>query len=122
MWPDENGEWSTVQWTDPTGTVPYQAPQVQTNSAFVQQTADTAGQDRWSGWFQNLIGTGVNYAIQKDARQSGLVLATAPNGQPIYSPAGAPTYTAAGIGGISSGALLIVGAAIVAGLLLVNKG
>lgn len=78
-------------WTDPTGTTPQNGPGVQTNSLLSGST-QSAGQDKWSGWLQSLIGTGVNYAIAKDAKQNGLAQATAANGQPIYSPAGTASY------------------------------
>ena len=90
---------------------------MQANDVFTQSTVSD-GPDKWTGFFQNLIGTTAKYAIQRDAVKSGLQQGTAANGQPVYSAAPAT------VGGMNTTGLLIIGAAIVGAVLLVtaNKG
>lgn len=116
MWPDESGSWGDASWDTSAGSVA--SGSYQQNTSVVATSAQPSdGADRWSGWFQGLITQGVNYAIAKDARESGVTY-TAPGGQPVYAPAPAPSV----VGGMSNGALLLIGAAIVGAVLLLKKG
>lgn len=121
MWPDANGDWGT--WTtftpDPNATSDNStgAAASGTGDVLTSTAAPAAGQDRWSGWFQNLVGNVASYAIQKDARASGLVPATSASGQPVYTAAGAQVYRPAGAN--NSGMLLLAAAGL--GLVLLLK-
>lgn len=119
MWPDDDGNWLPTAWVDPGGNQPYTGGYAgQTNSPMTSTSQTTAGQDSWSGFFQQAFGTVVNYAIAKDARQSGLVQQTGANGQPIYTASGQPVYRPAG----SGAGLLVLAAAGVGLVLLLKKG
>lgn len=106
------GDWGPPIWDDRNGTQIYSAPSTVTP---IDQTGAGAGQDRWTGFFQNLLGTVTQYAIAKDARQSGMVPAVAPNGQPIYT-------SAAAVQASNMSSLIIIAAIVGAALLLVKKG
>lgn len=119
MWPDENGDWGLPSW-DSTGTTAYQSPTIQNPDIVSSTAAPAAGQDRWSGFFQSILGNVTSYAISKDAAKSGIVQARAANGTPIYTAAGTPVYQPQSAAG--NGSLLLIGLAAVAGLLLLKKG
>ena len=108
------GDWGPDLWTDPTGNNANNGPQVQANDVLTQSTVSD-GPDKWTGFFQNLIGTTAKYAIQRDAVKSGLQQGTAANGQPIYS-----AQPAVSVGGMNTTGLLIIGGAIVGAVLLVT--
>jgi hypothetical protein len=113
------GDWGPDLWSDADATVSNNGPQVHANDVLTQSTV-TQGQDKWSGFFQNVIGDVAKYAIQRDAAKNGLVPATSANGQPVY----AQDRAAVRVGSVSVGGWLVIGAAVVGGLLLVasHKG
>jgi hypothetical protein len=108
-----DGDWGPDLWSDSTGTTANNGPQVQAQDVLTQSTV-TSGQDRWTGFLQNLIGDVAKYAVNRDAAQSGLIPARAANGQTVYAPAAQPV-TAAGnmtstylvIGGIVAVVVLV---------------
>lgn len=69
----------------------------------------------WSDFWKGTLQTVVGYTIAKDAAQSGIVPRTV-NGQPAYVPVQQPVQRS----GMQLGPLL-VGAAVVAGVVLVAK-
>lgn len=120
MWPDYPGDWGTLtDQTDPWGfgvnADPSSVPldnnisTATSNSGPVGDTGSVSG--NWSGFFQSLAGTVANYAIAKDARQSGLVPVTNGNGQVVYQSTAKPA---------SKGMLLLLGGAAL--FLLARKG
>lgn len=113
------GDWGPAVWADADATVQPNGPQVQGNSVLTQSTVAT-GQDKFTGWLQGLVGDVAKYAVQRDAAKNGLRPSTAANGQPVYvSGAAAPVL---GPGGITSGGVLLIGAVVVAALVLAHKG
>lgn len=52
----------------------------------LDNSTSTQGPDQWGGFFRQLIGQGVNYAINKDAVTSGVAprYGTSASGQPVY--------------------------------------
>jgi hypothetical protein len=116
MWPDENGDWGASSWDRTAGAVGSGSAS-ESNSIIATSAAPSDGSGQWTGWLQGLVNTGVSYYMAKDAAQSGMVQATAPNGQPIYAPAG----TLPAVGGLSNGALLLLGAAIVGAVLIAKR-
>jgi hypothetical protein len=110
------GDWGPDLWTDPTGNNANNGAQVVSNDVLTQSTV-SEGPDRWTGFFQNIVGTVTKYAVQRDAAKNGLLQGTAANGQPVYS---AQPQAVATVGGMNMGGLLIIGAAVIGGLLLVK--
>lgn len=109
------GDWGPDLWSDSNGTVANNGPQVVANDVLTQSVV-TQGQDRWTGFFQGLVGTAAKYAVDRDAAKRGLVQSTASNGQPVYT----AQPSALGMG--SSG-LLLIGVAVVAALVIAtHKG
>lgn len=110
------GDWGPEDAPDLDGTTANNGPQVHGNDIPTNATVSN-GQDRWTGWFQGLVNTGASYMLAKDAKQNGMVPATAPNGQPTYAAAG-PLRAAS----IQNPGLLLIGAGVLAALLLTRKG
>jgi hypothetical protein len=111
-----SGDWGPETWLDPTGTTANNGPQVMANDVLTQSTVSN-GQDKWTGFFQNLIGNTVKYAVQRDAARSGLTQGTAANGQPIYT---AMPQQQAGTG-LSTGVVLLVLGGIVAAVFVASS-
>lgn len=112
------GDWGPPVWLDQDGTTANNGAQVVANDVLTQSTV-TQGQDRWTGWFQGLVGNTVQYLQQRDAAERGLVQQRASNGQPVYvSTQAAPVVSGSGITGTG---LAIILAAVVGGVLLVAK-
>lgn len=111
------GDWGPDVWGDPGGYTANNGPSVMANDVLTQSTV-TEGADRWTGFFQNLIGDVTRYAVQKDAMRNGLVPATAANGQPVYT-AGSFAQPASGV---STGTVLLILAGVVGVVLLTSKG
>ncbi len=76
---------------------------------------DSGGWGGWSDFWRGALQTAIGYGIAKDAAQSGIVPRTV-NGQPAYVPVQQPVQRS----GMQLGPLL-VGAAVVAGVVLVAK-
>lgn len=53
-------------------------------AADVAANTTSSGNDGWSGYWKDMLGTVVSYAIQKDAAQSGLNVSTPAASQPVY--------------------------------------
>jgi hypothetical protein len=110
---DWGPQWSPSAWANSDGTVANNGPQVQNQDVFSAAVV-TNGQDRWTGYFQTLLSPVVNYAIAKDAAQSGLRPATAANGQPIFVGAGVPALQKQNPANVLVLAALAVGAFVLA--------
>lgn len=112
------GDWGPESWADDSGTVQPNGPQVQANSVLTQSTEAT-GQDRWTGWLQTAGTNVLGYFVQRDAAKNGLTPGKAANGAPVYvSGAAAPVV---GPGGMTSGGLLVIGAVVLAALVVTAK-
>lgn len=109
-----DGDWGPDLWTDSTGTTANNGPQVQANDVLTQSTV-TSGQDRWTGFLQNIVGSVAQYAVQRDAAEHGLTPARASNGQTVYAPVAAPASGPA-LGGMSSTYLVLGGIVVVVAL------
>jgi hypothetical protein len=70
----------------------------------------------WSDFWKGTLQTVIGYSIAKDAAQSGIAPRTGSSGQPVYTATQQPVQRA----GLQLGPLLI-GAAVVAGVVLVAK-
>lgn len=116
MFPDPDGTWP-----DMAGTTANNGPQVQAVDMLTQST-ESAGQDKWTGWLQNLVGSAASYAIAKDAAKNGLQPARSANGQPVYTGGYVPQPAAyVSAQSVNWPAVLIIGAAVVGAVLLVRK-
>jgi hypothetical protein len=83
------------------------------------------GPDEWGGFFRSLISQGFGYAVQKDAVASGLLpragsSGTAANGQPVYMTDARGQAVATGMP--NGTVMLLLGGALLAGVLLLRKG
>lgn len=112
------GDWGPPVWLDADATTANNGPQVHANDVLTQST-ESQGQDRWTGWFQNLIGGSVQYLQQRDAAERGLVQQRAANGQPVYVDSRAAPVV--GSSGITGTGLVIILAAVVGAVVLVAK-
>lgn len=110
MWPDDSATgWDTSQWIDNT-TYPGYGSEL-SNTPLTATASEGGGADRWTGWFQGLATTVVNYSIAKDARQSGVQPVQYVNGQPVQ-------YRS----GVSGGTVLVLAALGIGAALLMRKG
>jgi len=114
--------WDLTDWSDPSGAAASNGPQVQGQDVLTNSTT-TAGQDKWTGFFQGILSNVTQYAINKDAARNNLRPVTLPNGQPAYGTNGQATSQAGTryVQGVSNQTAIIIGAAIV-GVLLVAGG
>jgi hypothetical protein len=112
------GDWGPDVWADADATVQPNGMQVVANDVLTQSTT-AQGQDKWTGFFQNLVGSAAKYAIQRDAAKNGLVQQRSANGQPVY----VNDQAALRVGSVSVGGWIVIGAAVI-GVLLVasHKG
>lgn len=86
MWPDETGDWGTLTaWDNGGFTEASSAAATALDASPINASGGkaTGTNDQYSGFFTNLLGTVVNYGIQKDAKQNGLSVTTSATGQPV---------------------------------------
>jgi hypothetical protein len=110
-------DWGVEAWPDSTGTTANNGPQVLRNDVIGNATV-SQGQDKWTGFFQSVVGDVAKYAIARDAAKNGMVPQTAANGQPMY----VTPNSALRVGNTAVSGWLVIGAAVVAAVMLTRKG